>query len=114
MNKTMALAAVLILCAPVMANEKPNPADYPLKAHVVSVIAPKDGPIPGPPLRCPPPRIGVTMIQIGSVQYTGECRHKEIQAGQDYPAQLDEKNISLLFDGKVFSYRVRDKQDAKP
>ena len=53
MNKIMALAAVLILCAPVIAKE--NPADYPLKAHVVSVVTPKDGPIPGPPLRCLPP-----------------------------------------------------------
>jgi len=109
MNKIMALAAVLILCAPVIAKE--NPADYPLKAHVVSVVTPKDGPIPGPPLRCPPPRLGETMIQIGNVLYTAECRHKEIQVGQDYPAQLDEKSISLLFNGKVISYRVREKQE---
>jgi hypothetical protein len=109
MNKTMVLAAVLILCAPVIAKE--NPADYPLKAHVVSVVTPKDGPIPGPPLRCLPPRLGETMIQIGNVLYTGECRHKEIQVGQDYPAQFDEKSISLLFDGKAISYRVRGKQE---
>jgi hypothetical protein len=109
MNKIMALAAVLILCAPVIAKE--NPADYPLKAHVVSVVTPKDGPIAGPPLRCAPPRLGETMIQIGNVLYTAECRHKEIQVGQDYPAQLNEKSISLLFNDKVISYRVRDKQD---
>jgi hypothetical protein len=53
------------------------------------------------------------MIQIDNVVYTAECRHKEIQAGQDYPAQLNEKNISLLFNDKAFSFRVRDKQDAK-
>jgi hypothetical protein len=111
MNKTMALAAVLILCAPVIAKE--NPADFTLKAHIVSVLTPKDGPIQGPPLRCPPPQIGETMIQIDNVVYTAECRHKEIQAGQDYPAQLNEKNISLLFNDKAFSFRVRDKQDAK-
>lgn len=110
MNKIMALAAVLILCAPVIAKE--NPTDYPLKAHVVSVVTTKDGPIPGPPLRCPPPRLGETMIQIGNVLYTTECRHKEIQVGQDYPAQLYEKSISLLFNGKDFSYRVREKQEA--
>jgi hypothetical protein len=109
MNKILALAAVLILCAPVIASE--NPADYPLKAHVVSIVTPKDGPIPGPPLKCLPPRLGETMIQIGNVLYTGECRHKEIQAGQDYPAQLSEKGISLLFDGKAFSYRVREKKE---
>ena len=109
MNKTMALAAVLIFCAPVIASE--NPADYPLKAHVVSVVSPKDGPIPGAPLRCSPPRLGETMIQIGNVLYTAECRHKEIEIGQDYPAQLYEKSISLLFNGKAISYRVRDKQD---
>jgi hypothetical protein len=109
MNKTMALAAVLMLCAPVIAKE--NPADYPLKAHVVSVVTPKDGPIAGPPLRCAPPRLGETMIQIGNVLYTAECRHKEIQVGQDYPAQLNEKSISLLFNDKVISYRVRDKQE---
>jgi len=109
MNKIMALAAVLILCAPVIAKE--NPADYPLKAHIVSMVTPKDGPIPGPPLRCPPPRLGETMIQIGNVLYTAECRHKEIQVGQDYPAQLDEKSISLLFNEKVISYRVRGKQE---
>ena len=100
MNKIMALAAVLILCAPVIAKE--NPADYPLKAHVVSVVSPKDGPIPGPPLRCAPPRLGETMIQIGNVLYTAECRHKEIQVGQDYPAQLYEKSISLLFNERSF------------
>jgi hypothetical protein len=109
MNKIMAVAAVLILCAPVIAKE--NPADYPLKAHVVSVVTPKDGPIPGPPLRCPPPRIGETMIQIGNVLYTAECRHNEIQVGQDYPAQLNEKSISLLFNEKGISYRVREKRD---
>jgi hypothetical protein len=109
-NKTMALAAVLILCAPVMAKE--NPADYPLKAHVVSVVDPKDGPIPGPPLRCLPPRLGETMIKIGNVLYTGECRHKEIEVGQDYPAQVYEKSISLLSNGKAISYRVRDKQES--
>jgi hypothetical protein len=109
MNKAMTLAAVLILCAPVIAKE--NPADYPLKAHVVSVVNPKDGPIPGPPLRCLPPRLGETMIQIGKVLYTAECRHKEIEVGQDYPAQLDEKSISLLFNGKAISYRVRDRQE---
>lgn len=113
MNKAMALAAVLILCAPVIAKE--NAADYPLKAHIVSVVTPKDGPIPGPPLRCPPPRLGETMIQIGNVLYTAECRHKEIQVGQDYPAQLYEKSISVLFNDKVISYRVREKQEvAKP
>jgi len=109
-NKIVALAAVLIFCAPVIA--KDNPTDFPLTAHVVSVVTPKEGPIPGPPLRCPPPRIGVTMIQIGGVLYTGECRHKEIEAGKDYPAQSDEKNISLSLNGKVFSYRIRDKKDA--
>jgi hypothetical protein len=109
MNKTMALAAVLILCAPVIAKE--NPADYPLKAHVVSVVTPKDGPIPGPPLRCLPPRIGETMIQIDNVLYTAECRHNEIQVGQDYPAQLNEKGISLLFNEKAISYRVREKRE---
>ena len=112
MNKTMALAAVLILCAPVLAKE--NPANYTLKAHIVSVVTPDDGPIPGPPLRCfPPPQIGETMIQIDNVLYTTECRHKEIQAGQDYPAQLNEKSIALLFDGKAISFRVREKKDAK-
>lgn len=109
MNKAMALAAVLVICAPVIAKE--NPADYTLKAHIVSVVNPKDGPIPGPPLRCLPPRLGETMIQIGNTLYTGECRHKEIEVGQDYPAQLDEKSISLLFDGKAISYRVRGKQE---
>jgi hypothetical protein len=109
MNKIMALAAVLILCAPVIAKE--NPADYPLKAHVVSVVTPKDGPIPGAPLRCSPPRLGETMIQIGDVLYTAECRNKEIQVGQDYPAQLYEKSISLLFNDKAISYRVRGKQE---
>ena len=109
MNKTMALAVVLIICAPVMAKE--NPADYALKAHVVSVVNPKDGPIPGPPLRCLPPRLGETMIQIGNMLYTGECRHKEIEVGQDYPAQLDEKSVSLLVDGKAISYRVRGKKE---
>ena len=110
MNKTMALAAVLVLCAPVIAKE--NPADFTLKAHVVSVITPKEGPIPGPPLRCPPPQLGETMIQIDNVVYTGECRHKEIQAGQDYPAQLNEKKISLLINDKSISFRVRDQHDA--
>jgi hypothetical protein len=110
MNKTIAFVAALILCAPVMA--KDNPADFTLKAHVVSVVTPKDGPIPGPPLRCPPPRIGETMIQIDNVVYTAECRHKEIQVGQDYPAQMNEKNIALLVDGKAFSFHVRDKKDA--
>jgi hypothetical protein len=109
MNKIMALAAILILCAPVMAKE--NPADYPLKAHIVSVVTPKDGPIPGPPLRCAPPRLGETMIQIGNTLYTGECRHKEIEVGQDYQAQVYEKSISLLFNDKVISYRVRGKQE---
>jgi hypothetical protein len=56
-------------------------------------------------------RIGETMIQIDNVLYTAECRHKEIQVGQDYPAQLNEKSISLLFDGKGFSYRVREKKE---
>lgn len=111
MNKTMALAAVLILCAPVIAKE--NPADYTLKAHIVSVVTPKDGPIPGPPLRCPPPQIGETMIQIDNLVYTAECRHKEIQVGQDYPALLNEKGISLLFNDKAISFRVREKRDAK-
>ena len=110
MNKTMALAAALILCAPVMA--KDNPADFTLKAHVVSIVNPKDGPIPGPPLRCPPPRIGETMIQIDNVLYTGECRHKEVQAGQDYPAQMNEKEVSVLVDGKAYSFRIRNKKDA--
>ena len=110
MNKTILLAAVLILCAPVMAKE--NPADYPLKAHVVSVVNPKDGPIPGPPLRCLPPQLGETMIQIDNVVYTGECRHKEIEAGQDYPAQRNEKKISLLVNDKSFSFHVRDQHDA--
>jgi hypothetical protein len=109
MNKIMALAVVLILCAPVMAKE--NPADFPLKAHVVAVVTPKDGPIPGPPLKCLPPQIGETKIQIGDVLYTAECRHKEIQAGQDYPAQLNDKGISLLFNEKSISFRVRDKQE---
>ena len=36
------------------------------------------------------------MIQIGNVLYTAECRHNEIQVRQDYPAQLNEKSISLL------------------
>lgn len=111
MNKMMALAAVLVLCAPVIAKE--NPADYTLKAHIVSVVSPKDGPIPGPPLHCLPPRLGETMIQIDNVLYTTECIRKEIQVGQDYPAQLNEKNISLLFNDKAFSYRVREKHDAK-
>jgi hypothetical protein len=52
------------------------------------------------------------MIQIGNVLYTAECRHKEIQVGQDYPAQLNEKSIALLVDGKAFSFRVREKRDA--
>jgi hypothetical protein len=111
MNKTVALAAVLILCAPVIAKE--NPADYPLKAHIVSVVSPKDGPIPGPPLRCSPPRLGETMIQIDNELYTAECRNKEIQVGQDYPAKLYEKSISLLLNDKVISYRVREKQEAR-
>src|SRR5580704_2694090 len=102
-------APVKVPASPEIAKE--NPPDYPLKAHVVSEINPKDGPIPGPPLRCAPPRLGETMIQIGNVLYTAECRHKEIQVGQDYPAQLNEKSISLLFNDKVISYRVRDKQD---
>ena len=42
--------------------------------------------------------------------YTAEYRHKEIEVGQAYPAQLYEKGISLLFNGKAISYRVRDKQ----
>ena len=109
MNKTMALAAVLIFCAPVIAKE--NPADYPLKAHIVSEVSPKNGPIPGPPLRCAPPRLGETMIQIGNTLYTGECRHKEIEVGQDYSAQLYEKSISLLYNDKVISFRIRGKQD---
>ena len=108
MNKTIAVAAVLIFCAPVIAQQ--NPADYPLKAHIVSLVSPKDGPIPGPPLRCSPPRLGETMIQIGDVLYTAECRQKEIQVGQDYPAQLYEKSISVLFNGKVINYRLRGKQ----
>jgi hypothetical protein len=55
------------------------------------------------------------MIRIGNVLYTGECRHKEIEVGQDYPAQLFEKSISILYNEKVISYRVRDKQEvAKP
>jgi len=29
----------------------------------------------------------------------------------DYPTQLYEKGISLLFYGKAISYRVRDKQE---
>jgi hypothetical protein len=91
---------------------KENPANYPLKARVVSVVTPKDGPIPGPPLRCLPPQLGETMIQIDGVLYTAECRHKEIQAGQDYPAQVNEKSISLLLDGKGISFRVREKRDA--
>ena len=111
MNKTLAIAAALILCAPVIA--KDNAADYPLKARVVSEVNPKDGPIPGPPLRCLPPRLGETMIQIENVLYTGECRHKEVQVGQEYPAQLNEKSIALLVDEKAFSFRVRDKRDAK-
>ncbi len=111
MNKTIALAALLIFCAPVIAKE--NPANYTLKAHIVSVLNPKDGPIPGPPLRCLPPQLGETLIQIDNVIYTAECRHKEIEAGQDFPAQLNEKNIALLVDGKSFSFRVRDKKDAK-
>lgn len=110
MNKIMAFAAVLVLCAPVMAKE--NPADFTLKAHVVSVITPKEGPIPGPPLRCPPPQLGETMIQIDNVLYTVECRHKEIQVGQDYPAQLKENKISLLFNDKAVNYRVRAQHDA--
>ena len=109
MNKMMALAAVLTLCAPVIAQQ--NPADYPLKAHIVSLVSPKDGPIPGPPLRCSPPRLGETMIQIGNVLYTAECRQKEIQVGQDYPAQLYEKSISLFFNGKVINYRLRGRQE---
>ena len=52
------------------------------------------------------------MIQIDNVVYTAECRHKEIQVGQDYPAQMSEKNIALLVDGKAFSFHVRDKKDA--
>jgi len=75
------------------------------------VVSPKDGPIPGPPLRCSPPRLGETMIQIGNVLYTAECRRKEIQVGEDYQAQLYEKSISLLFNDKVISYRVRGKQE---
>jgi hypothetical protein len=50
------------------------------------------------------------MIQIGDVLYTAECRQKEIQVGQDYPAQLYEKSISVLFNGKVINYRLRGKQ----
>ena len=51
------------------------------------------------------------MIQIGNVLYTAECRHKEIQVGQDYPAQLYEKSISLLFNEKAVSFRVREKKE---
>jgi hypothetical protein len=90
---------------------KENPADYPLKAHIVSIVSPKDGPIPGAPLRCAPPRLGETMIKIGNMLYTGECRHKEIEVGQDYPAQVYEKSISILINEKVISYRVRDKHE---
>jgi hypothetical protein len=103
-------APVRVAPSPVTAKE--NPPDYPLKARVVSEVSPKGGPISGPPLRCAPPRLGETMIQIGNVLYTAECRHKEIQVGQDYPAQLYEKSISLLFNEKVISYRIRGKQEA--
>jgi hypothetical protein len=104
------------------ANSAPSPTptaaaaeaspDYPLKAHVVSLVHPKDGPIPGPPLKCSPPRLGETMIQIGNTLYTAECRQKGIEVGQDYPAKLYEKNIIVLLDGKAVSFRVRDKQEA--
>lgn len=88
------------------------PPDYPLKAHVVSFVHPKDGPIPGPPLRCSPPRLGETMIQIGGTLYTVECREKGVEAGQDFPAKVYEKTVILLIDGKAKSFRVRDKQEA--
>jgi hypothetical protein len=58
-----------------------------------------------------PPRLGEIMIQIGNVLYTAECRNKEIQVRQDYPAQLYEKSVSLLFNVKAISYRVRGKQE---
>jgi hypothetical protein len=110
MNKTMALAAVLIFCVPVIAQE--NPADYPQKAHIASLVSPKDGPIPGPPLKCSPPRLGETMIQVGDTLYTVECRQKGVEVGQDYPAKLYEKTVILLINGKAISFRVRGKQAA--
>ena len=110
MNKMMALAVFLILCAPVIAEE--NPADYPFKAHIASLVLPKDGPIPGPPLRCSPPRLGETMIQIGDTLYTVECREKGVEVGQDYPAKVYEKTVILLISGKAKSFRVRDKEQA--
>lgn len=51
------------------------------------------------------------MIQIGNALYTAECRQKGIEVGQDYPAQLYEKSIILLFNGKVINYRLRGKQE---
>jgi hypothetical protein len=110
MNKTLALAAFLILCAPVIAQE--NPADYPEKGHIASLRSPKEGPIPGPPLKCSPPRLGETMIQIGDTLYTVECREKGVEVGQDYPAKVYEKTVILLISGKAKSFRVRDKEQA--
>jgi hypothetical protein len=110
MNKIVALAAALILCAPVMAQE--NPADYPQKAHIASLRSPREGPIPGPPLRCSPPRLGETMIQIGDTLYTVECRQKGVEVGQDYPAKVYEKTVMLLINGKAISFRVRDREKA--
>ena len=110
MNKIIALAAFLILCVPVIAQE--NPADYPEKAHIASLRTPADGPIPGAPLKCSPPRLGETMIQIGDTLYTVECREKGVEAGQDYPAKVFEKTVILLINGKAKSFRVRDKEQA--
>jgi hypothetical protein len=110
LNKTIAVAAFLILCAPVIAQE--NAADYPQKAHIASLVSPKDGPIPGPPLRCSPPRLGETKIQIGDTLYTVECREKGVEVGQDYPAKVYEKDLILLINGKAKSFRVRDKEQA--
>jgi hypothetical protein len=108
MNKIIALAAFLILGAPVIAQE--NPADYPEKAHIASLRSPHDGPIPGAPLKCSPPRLGETMIQIGDTLYTVECREKGVEVGQDYPAKVFEKTVILLVNGKAKAFRVRDKE----
>jgi hypothetical protein len=112
MKHILLLAALLAMCTSALAKE-PNPADFPLIAHVVSM---EKGSNVGATLIFGMPGHGTTLhLRIGGTGYLAKAANglnTPVEVGRDFPARMNKNTITLLVptgkNGKLkaFSYNI--------
>jgi hypothetical protein len=108
------MATLMLLASSALAGDKPNPADYPEKAHVMSAelhhashgTSAYNAATGQWTYGSGASNSAETELRIRNLIYTASNICKAAVVGQDYPARLEKNKIQMLVGDKVCKYRV--------